>query len=93
MSRRQIIPVAIVALALAAAGCGGGEQTDPSAIDGDPTTTLPKELASAGGVAPARSGPLPKETSVTGVSTDLSKKPAVPEAKGRRRRICGLSTS
>jgi FKBP-type peptidyl-prolyl cis-trans isomerase len=85
MTSRQLISVALAALALAAAGCGG-EQKDPSAIDGDPTTTLPKELANAGAPAQTQttpSGPLPKATAVQGVSKDLSKKPAVPKPTGK----------
>ncbi len=85
MTRRLSIPAVLAALALAAAGCGDdGDQKDSSAIDGDPATTLPKELASVEPAAPAREpgAPLPRATSVSGISTDLSKKPSVSKPTG-----------
>jgi peptidylprolyl isomerase len=69
------VVVALVALVFVLVG-GGDEQKYPSAIDGDPSTTIPAELASLT-PKPARdpNTPLPKTTNVKDVSSDLSKKP------------------
>jgi len=74
---------------LVAAGCGGGSndgfRIDGSKIDGDPATPLPADLASTKSTLKVRTAnePLPAQTNITGVSTDLSKKPAVPAATGK----------
>src|SRR5437870_32115 len=76
MTRRHACAALLVAIAIPLAGCGGGEQKDASAIDGDPSTTIPAELQNLT-PAPARNPntPLPKNSNVSGVTTDLSKKP------------------
>lgn len=73
--------------ALALSGCGDeGFRRDNSKIDGDPSTTLPADLASTEFSRPEGSRepgkPLPEQKNVTGVSTDLSKKPKVPKPTG-----------
>lgn len=86
MRTRRLGAVALVALSLGAAGCGD-DLPDPnagSAIDGDPSTPLPKTLTTAAEpAAPERKPgePLPKANLGT-ISTDLSKKPKVPAGKG-----------
>jgi peptidylprolyl isomerase len=84
-------PIALLALLSAsaafAAACGGSDEgfrRDGSSIDGDPSTTLPAALASTKSTVKTRQAgePLPQATSVSGVSTDLSKKPAIPKATG-----------
>jgi peptidylprolyl isomerase len=98
MTRIRPFAVTLAVLSLAgavAAGCGGsnddGFRRDGSKIDGDPSTTLPAALAAtttppaattpaAGSRAPG--APLPAQSNVTGVSTDLKAKPAVPKATG-----------
>jgi peptidylprolyl isomerase len=91
MTRTRPIALSLSILSLAAAaasGCGGsssnGFRNDGSKIDGDPTTTLPAELASTKSSiqTPKPGAPLPAQTNITGVSTDLSKKPTVPKATG-----------
>jgi peptidylprolyl isomerase len=87
-SRRLLAPALAAVLALGGlAACGSddsGFRTDGSALDGDPATTLPKELTAAAPATPERAEgePLPEATTVTGVSTDLSKKPKVPKGNG-----------
>jgi FKBP-type peptidyl-prolyl cis-trans isomerase len=82
------LAVLSVAGALVAAGCGGGSdegfRADGSKIDGDPATPLPAALASTKSTLKVRKAtdPLPPQSNITGVSTDLSKKPAVPKATG-----------
>ena len=92
MTRTRPIALSLSVLALAAglvAGCGGGSdegfRQDGSKIDGDPSTTLPASLASTKSSIKVRGDgdPLPPQTNITGVSTDLSKKPAVPKATGK----------
>jgi FKBP-type peptidyl-prolyl cis-trans isomerase len=91
MTRTRSIALSLSVLSLAAgivAGCGGssseGFRNDGSKIDGDPSTTLPAELASTKSTVKTRQPgePLPEQKNVTGVSTDLSKKPTVPKATG-----------
>ena len=90
MRRNRLIAILLAALSLsglAAAGCGSSDQgfrRDGSKIDGDPSTPLPAELASTKSSIPQRKpgAPLPPATSVTGVSTDLSKKPKIPKPTG-----------
>ncbi|HET6509668.1 MAG TPA: FKBP-type peptidyl-prolyl cis-trans isomerase [Baekduia sp.] len=92
MTRIRNIALSLSVLALAGgavAGCGGSDNSDGfrkdgSKIDGDPATTLPAELASTKSSIKTRQPgePLPAQTSVTGVSTDLGKKPDVPKATG-----------
>jgi FKBP-type peptidyl-prolyl cis-trans isomerase len=91
MRRQRLIATILAVLSLsavlAAAGCGGSDEgfrRDGSKIDGDPSTPLPAELASTKSSIPQRKpgAPLPAATSVTGVSTDLSKKPAIPKPTG-----------
>jgi peptidylprolyl isomerase len=90
MTRTRSVALSLSALSLAAgiaAGCGGSDDRfhrDGSAIDGDPATTLPASLASTKAALHIyRPGaPLPVQKNVTGVSTDLKKKPAVPKATG-----------
>jgi peptidylprolyl isomerase len=70
------------------AGCGGGSddgfRSGDSKIDGDPATTLPAELASTKSTVKTRKPgePLPEQKNVSGVSTDLTKKPTAPKATG-----------
>lgn len=70
------------------AGCGDDEgfRKDGSKIDVDPSTTLPATLAATTLPQPEGSRkagePLPPQNNVTGVSTDLSKKPKVPKPTG-----------
>ncbi len=91
MTRTRSIALSLSVLSLAAgitAGCGGsdddGFRKDGSKIDGDPATTLPAELASTKSSIKTRQPgePLPEQKNVTGVSTDLSKKPTAPKATG-----------
>jgi FKBP-type peptidyl-prolyl cis-trans isomerase len=92
MTRYRNIALSLSVLAVAAgsvAGCGGGDDSDGfrkdgSKIDGDPTTTLPAALASTKSTIKTRQPgePLPEQKNVTGVSTDLKKKPAIPKATG-----------
>lgn len=76
MTRRHAFVALLVASALPLTACGGEDQKYASAIDGDPSTTIPAELASLK-PQPARdpNTPLPKNTNVSGVSTDLKTKP------------------
>ncbi|HEY4098553.1 MAG TPA: FKBP-type peptidyl-prolyl cis-trans isomerase [Baekduia sp.] len=92
MTRTRPIALSLSVLSLAAglvAGCGGGSDDGfrqaGSKIDGDPSTTLPTALASTKSTIKVRgdNDPLPPQSNVTGVSTDLSKKPAVPKATGK----------
>src|ERR1700754_1038387 len=91
MTRSRPIALSLSVLSLAAglaAGCGGsddGFRKDGSAIDGDPSTTLPADLASTKSSIKIRGAndPLPPQNNVTGVSTDLSKKPTAPKATGK----------
>jgi FKBP-type peptidyl-prolyl cis-trans isomerase len=91
MTRTRPIALSLSVLSLAAglaAGCGGndanGFRNDGSKIDGDPTTTLPAELASTKSTVQERKPgePLPEQKNVTGVSTDLSTKPKVGKPTG-----------
>jgi peptidylprolyl isomerase len=93
MTRTRSIALSLSVLSLAAgitAGCGGGSDDgfrSDSKIDGDPGTTLPAELASTKStestVKTVQPGaPLPEQKNVTGVSTDLKKKPTAPKATG-----------
>jgi peptidylprolyl isomerase len=92
MTRTRPIALSLSVLSLAAglaAGCGGGSndgfRKDGSKIDGDPSTTLPAELASTKSSVKQRpaGAPLPEQKNVTGVSTDLKTKPAIPKATGK----------
>ena len=91
MIRTRSIALSLSVLSLAAglaAGCGSsseeGFRSDGSKIDGDPSTTLPADLASTESTVKTRQPgePLPEQKNVVGVSTDLSKKPVVPKATG-----------
>jgi peptidylprolyl isomerase len=91
MTRTRSIALSLSVVSLAAgitAGCGGGSddgfRKDGSKIDGDPATTLPAELASTKSSIKTRqpNEPLPEQKNVTGVSTDLKKKPTAPKATG-----------
>jgi peptidylprolyl isomerase len=90
MTRSRPIALSLSVLSLAAAfaaGCGGsndGFRKDGSKIDGDPSTTLPAELASSKSTIKERKPgePLPEQKNVTGVSTDLKTKPKTPKATG-----------
>jgi peptidylprolyl isomerase len=92
MTRTRSIALSLSVLSLAAgvtAGCGGsssadGFRNDGSKIDGDPSTTLPADLASTKSTVKTRApgAPLPEQKNVTGVSTDLKTKPTAPKATG-----------
>jgi peptidylprolyl isomerase len=91
MTRTRPIALTLSVLSLAAAfatGCGGsdseGFRRDGSKIDGDPSTTLPAELASTKSTVKTRAAgePLPEQKNIVGVSTDLKSKPKVPKATG-----------
>jgi peptidylprolyl isomerase len=92
MTRTRSIALSLSVLSLAAgvfAGCGGGDsgdgfRGDASKIDGDPSTTLPADLASTKSTVTTRQAgePLPEQKNVTGVSTDLDTKPTAPKATG-----------
>jgi peptidylprolyl isomerase len=91
MTRSRSIALSLSVLSLAGgliAGCGGGDDNgfrkDGSKIDGDPSTTLPAELASTKSTVKTRQPgePLPEQKNVTGVSTDLKTKPTAPKATG-----------
>jgi peptidylprolyl isomerase len=87
-TRPLALTLTVVSLAAAglAAGCGGSDDgfRGDSKIDGDPSTTLPAELASTkSSIKERKPGePLPEQKNVVGVSTDLAKKPVVPKATG-----------
>jgi peptidylprolyl isomerase len=90
MTRTRSIALSLSVLSLAAgitAGCGGSDEgfRSDSKIDGDPATTLPAELASTKSTVKTRQPgePLPEQKNVTGVSTDLKKKPTAPKATGK----------
>lgn len=76
MTRRHAFVALLVAATVSLTACGGEDQKYASAIDGDPSTTIPAELASLE-PKPARdpNTPLPATTNVSGVSTDLKVKP------------------
>jgi FKBP-type peptidyl-prolyl cis-trans isomerase len=91
MTRTRPIALSLSVLSLAAGlatGCGSsdanGFRNDGSKIDGDPSTTLPAELASTKSTVKTRQPgePLPEQKNVVGVSTDLKTKPKVPKATG-----------
>jgi peptidylprolyl isomerase len=91
MTRTRPIALTLSVLSLAAglvAGCGGsndnGFRKDGSKIDGDPSTTLPAELASTKSTVKTRKpgAPLPVQKNIVGVPTDLKSKPTVPKATG-----------
>jgi FKBP-type peptidyl-prolyl cis-trans isomerase len=92
MTRTRPLALILCALSLAAglaAGCGGGGdeegfRRDGSKIDGDPSTTLPADLASTKSTAKQRKPgePLPEQKNVVGVSTNVKVKPKVPTATG-----------
>jgi peptidylprolyl isomerase len=90
MTRTRSIALSLSVLSLAAgitAGCGGSDEgfrSDGSKIDGDPATTMPADLASTKSTIKVRQpgDPLPEQKNVTGVSTDLKKKPTAPKATG-----------
>ena len=91
MTRTRSIALSLSVLSLAAgfaAGCGGGNdegfRNDGSKIDGDPSTTLPAELASTKSTVKTRQAgePLPEQKNITGISTDLKTKPKIPKATG-----------
>jgi FKBP-type peptidyl-prolyl cis-trans isomerase len=91
MTRTRSIALSLSVLSLAAgltAGCGGssddGFRKDGSKIDGDPSTTLPAALASTKSTVVTRKpgAPLPQQTAVTGVSTDLKKAPVIAKPSG-----------
>jgi FKBP-type peptidyl-prolyl cis-trans isomerase len=91
MTRTRSFALSLSVLSLAAgvaSGCGGnndqGFRNDGSKIDGDPSTTLPAELASTKSTVKTRQPgeALPEQKNVVGVSTDMTKKPAVPKATG-----------
>ena len=90
MTRTRSIALSLSVLSLAAgvtAGCGGSDEGfrgADSKIDGDPGTTMPAELASTKSTVKVRKPgePLPEQKNVTGVSTDLKKKPTAPKATG-----------
>jgi FKBP-type peptidyl-prolyl cis-trans isomerase len=91
MTRIRPLALSLSVLSLAAAfatGCGGGSddgfRKDGSKIDGDPSTTLPAELASTKSTVKTRdpNAPLPAQTAVTGVSTDLNEKPKAGKGTG-----------
>lgn len=76
---------ALVASSALVAACGNsdGFRRDDSAIDLDPSTKLPKDLAEVKDPAPRDPNkPLPEQKNVTGVSTDLKVKPTVPKPTG-----------
>ena len=91
MTRTRPIALTLSVLSVVAglaAGCGGsndnGFRRDGSKIDGDPSTTLPADLASTKSTVKTRQpgAPLPQQQNITGVSTDLKSKPTVPKARG-----------
>jgi peptidylprolyl isomerase len=84
---RALAPLPAVLALIALAGCGGGSndkgfRTDGSALDGDPSTTIPATLASIAAPKAEPIKPLTPVTGITGISTDVSKKPAVPKGTG-----------
>lgn len=93
MTRLRPLATSLAVLTVAGAfavGCGSSDEdgfrSSGSKIDGDPTTTLPAELASTkSSIKERKPGePLPeqKNVDVNGVGKDLSKKPSVPKATG-----------
>jgi FKBP-type peptidyl-prolyl cis-trans isomerase len=92
MTRTRSLALSLSVLSLAAgltAGCGGGSddgfRKDGSKIDGDPSTTLPTDLASTKSTtttARKAGQPLPTQTAIVGVSTDLKERPTIPKATG-----------
>jgi FKBP-type peptidyl-prolyl cis-trans isomerase len=92
MTRTRPFALTLSVLSLAAvvaSGCGGGDdngfRASGSKIDGDPSTTLPADLASTKSTVKQRKPgePLPEQKNITGVSTDMSTKPTVPKATGK----------
>ncbi|QEC50458.1 FKBP-type peptidyl-prolyl cis-trans isomerase [Baekduia soli] len=91
MRRTRPLALSLSLLSLTAglaAGCGssdsGGFRSAGSKIDGDPSTTLPADLASTASTVKQRKPgePLPVQKNISGISTDLSTKPKVPKATG-----------
>lgn len=83
MSQRHVLAGVLAALALGLAACGGGDQKDPSAIDGDPGTPLPAALQSQRAPAPRNPNtPLPTTDAVENVSTNLNVKPRLGTPSG-----------
>jgi peptidylprolyl isomerase len=92
MTRNRNIALSLSVLSLAgalAAGCGSSDDNGfrgaNSKIDGDPSTSLPADLASTKSTVKVRAAgePLPVQKNVVGVSTDMTKKPVVPKAVGK----------
>ena len=83
MRARRLATIAFATLALGAAGCGddsGGGGSDGSAIDGDPSTKLPSDLANAANAKPEAKKSTGKKfdaTKLADISTDVSKKPKI----------------
>jgi peptidylprolyl isomerase len=91
MTRTRPLALSLAILSLVgaiASGCGSdnkdGFRQDGSKIDGDPSTTLPADLASTKSTIKTRAAgePLPVQKNVTGVSTNLKTKPTAPKATG-----------
>lgn len=87
--KRMLLLVALLSALIASstlvAACGNsdGFRRDGSAIDLDPSTKLPKDLAEIKNPVPRDPNkPLPAQKNVTGVSTDLKVKPNVPKPTG-----------
>lgn len=73
-----LLAAAVLTVSLPLAACGNGEgfRRDDSKLDLDPDTTIPKELSEVKDPPQRKAGePLPEQKNVTGVSTDLTKKP------------------
>jgi peptidylprolyl isomerase len=92
MTRTRNIALSLSVLSLAAglaAGCGSSDKNgfrgSGSKIDGDPSTSLPADLASTKSTIKVRQPgeALPEQKNVVGVSTDMTKKPTVPKATGK----------
>lgn len=87
MQKKTVVAMSISALALSLplAGCENkdGFRRDGSSLDLDASTKVPKELTEVKDAPVRKPGtPLPEQKNITGVSTDLSKKPDPGKAKG-----------
>ncbi|HWI21009.1 MAG TPA: FKBP-type peptidyl-prolyl cis-trans isomerase [Baekduia sp.] len=84
MTRRHALTALLVTTSLLLAACGGdGEQKQASAIDGDPSTTIPAALTNLDPPKPRDPNkPLPVTNAVKNVSTDLKVKPVLGKPSG-----------
>jgi len=85
MKTAAALSIAALTVSLPLAGCTNkdGFRQDGSSLDLDSSTKVPKELLEVKDTPARKPGaPLPEQKNISGVSTDLSKKPNPGKAKG-----------